>query len=139
MPRPYSLDLRERVVAAVSAGASCRSVAARFQVSVSSVVKWCQRARATGTPAAKRMGGYRRSILEPEHDWLVAQLAARPDQRLADLRRALWEERGVRVSVNTLWRYLQRSEFRFKKKPVRQRAGQTRRGPSPATMEEVSG
>ncbi len=139
MPRPYSLDLRERVVAAAAAGETCRAVAARFQVSVSSVVKWCQRARATGSPAAKQMGGYRRSILEPEHDWLVARVAARPDQRLADLRQALSEERGVTASLNTLWRYLQRAEFRFKKKPVRQRTGQARRGPAPSSMEEVSG
>lgn len=139
MPRPYSLDLRERVVAAVAAGESCRSVASRFQVSVSSVVKWSQRARSTGSPAAKRMGGYRPSILEPEHDWLLARLAARPDQRLVDLRQALLEERGVRASVNTLWRYLQRAEFRFKKKPVRQRAAKTGRGPAPEALEEVSG
>lgn len=124
MPRPYSLDLRERVVAAVASGASCRAAAAQFDVSVSSVVKWCQRARQTGTPAAKRMGGYRPNVLVPEHDWLLAHLKAKPDQRLIDLQRALLEERGVRASVNTLWRYLQRSEFRFKKKPVRRRTRQ---------------
>jgi len=47
MGRAYSLDLRERVVAAVAAGESCRSVAATFKVSVASVVKWSQRFRAT--------------------------------------------------------------------------------------------
>ena len=40
MARPYSNDLRERVVEAVEAGDSCRTVAARFGVAVSSVVKW---------------------------------------------------------------------------------------------------
>ena len=49
MVRPLSLDLRERVVAAVAKGESCRSVAARFEVSVSSVVKWSQRARRRAT------------------------------------------------------------------------------------------
>ena len=43
MARPYSLDLRERVVAAVEAGRSCRAVAVMFRVSVASVVKWSQR------------------------------------------------------------------------------------------------
>ncbi len=38
MARPYSLDLRERVVAAVAAGESCREVAATYKVSVASVV-----------------------------------------------------------------------------------------------------
>jgi transposase len=48
MGRAYSLDLRERVVAAVAAGESCRAVATTFKVSVASVVKWSQRFRATG-------------------------------------------------------------------------------------------
>jgi hypothetical protein len=37
MARAYSLDLRERVVAAVATGESCRSVAAKFKVSVASL------------------------------------------------------------------------------------------------------
>ena len=53
MARPYSLDLRQRVVASVAAGRSCRSVATIFDVSVASVVKWSQRSRATGSAAAK--------------------------------------------------------------------------------------
>ena len=57
MARAYSLDLRERVVSAVSAGQSCRSVAKTFMVSVASVVKWSQRHRAVGSPAALKMGG----------------------------------------------------------------------------------
>ena len=59
MGRAYSLDLRERVVAAVAAGESCRSVAATFKVGVASVVKWSQRFRATGSAAARPMGGNR--------------------------------------------------------------------------------
>ena len=48
MARAYSLDLRERVVAAAASGQSCRSVAKTFMVSVASVVKWSQRQRALG-------------------------------------------------------------------------------------------
>ena len=48
MTRPYSDDLRERVVNAMQSGESCRSVAARFGVAPSSVVKWTQRAARTG-------------------------------------------------------------------------------------------
>ena len=55
MGRAYSLDLRERVVAAVASGESCRAVAATFKVSVASVVKWSQRFRATGSAAARPM------------------------------------------------------------------------------------
>ncbi|MEM9050277.1 MAG: helix-turn-helix domain-containing protein, partial [Pseudomonadota bacterium] len=57
--KPYSLDLRERDVARVSAGAPVRSIAAAFDVTVSSVVNWSQRWRATGSAAAKPMGGKR--------------------------------------------------------------------------------
>ena len=55
MARAYSLDLRERVVAAVASGQSCRLVAKTFMVSVASVVKWSQRQRAVGSPAALKM------------------------------------------------------------------------------------
>jgi transposase len=49
MARPYSLDLRERVVAAVVTGESCRKVAETYRISVASVVKWSQRFRSTGS------------------------------------------------------------------------------------------
>jgi len=73
MPRAYSLDLRERVVGLVASGEPCRAVAELFDVSVASVVKWSQRARATGSAAAKPMGGKRPYLLEGERDWLLAR------------------------------------------------------------------
>ena len=76
MVRPYSLDLRERVVSAVGCGGTCRSVAARFDVAVSTVVKWSQRHRATGSVAPGQKGGHRRRILEPHRD-LIVELGAR--------------------------------------------------------------
>src|SRR5258707_4955135 len=74
MGRAYSLDLRERVVAAVAAGESCRAVAATFKVSVASVVKWSQRFRVTGSAAARPVGGNRPYVLSSER--LVAQTAS---------------------------------------------------------------
>lgn len=61
MTRPYSLDLRERVVAFVGEGQSRRSAASLFKIGISTVVRWCQRADATGSAAAKPMGGKRPS------------------------------------------------------------------------------
>jgi len=78
MARAYSLDLRERVVAAVAAGESCRAVAATFRVSVASVVKWSQRFRATGSAAAHKVGGRRPYALQGECEWLLARLAEKP-------------------------------------------------------------
>ena len=68
MARPYSVDLRERIV---SAGESCCVVAARFGVAVSSVVKWTQRYRRTGSVAPDKMGGHRRRVLERHRDLVI--------------------------------------------------------------------
>ena len=57
MPKPCSLDLRERVLEAVETGASRREAAERFEVSASSAVKWMQRWHETGSVAAKPTGG----------------------------------------------------------------------------------
>ena len=57
MARPYSQDLRDRVVRSVASGRTCRATAALFAVSVASVVKSSQRWRASGSAAAKQMGG----------------------------------------------------------------------------------
>lgn len=122
MVRPYSLDLRERVVGAVGSGQSCRAVAETFGVSVASVVKWSQRFRTTGSAAAKPMGGRRPWILEDERDWLLWRIRAEPDITV----RALAVElagRGIVVSHVSVWNLLRRERQTFKKKRVRQRAG----------------
>jgi len=75
MTRPLSNDLRERVVAAVGAGESCRAVALRFEVSVASVVKRSQRHRRTGSVAPGKIGGHRRPVLEPHRSFIVERLA----------------------------------------------------------------
>jgi transposase len=121
MARPYSLDLRERVVAAVATGQSCRAVAEVFDVSVASVVKWSQRARSTGSAAARPMGGRRPYLLEGERNWLMARLAAKPDLTLHALLAEL-AGRDVVVSCDTLWRFLKREGISFKKNRVRNRA-----------------
>ena len=122
MARAYSQDLRERVVATVAGGQPSRIVAALFDVSVASVVKWSQRARATGSAAAKPMGGKRPYLLAQERDWLLARLDAKPDLTLHALLDEL-RDRGVVVSCDTLWRFLRREGISFKKNRVRHRAG----------------
>jgi transposase len=95
MRRAYSLDLRERVFAAVAGGESCRSVAATFKVSAASVVKWSQRFRATGSAAARPMGGNRPYALSSERDWLLERLAEQPDITLRAMLAEL-AERGIK-------------------------------------------
>ena len=114
MARPYSLDLRERVVAAVAAGGSCRSVASTFGVSVSSVVKWSQRFRATGSAAAKPMGGRRPYALAAHRDWLLRRLAETPEVTLRALVAEL-AERGIIVSYYAVWHFFEHEGISFKK------------------------
>ena len=57
MPKAYSGDLRERVIEAVQTGASRHEAAERFEVSVSSAVRWLQRWRERRSAAPKPRGG----------------------------------------------------------------------------------
>ena len=114
MARPYSKDLRDRVVGSVAGGRSCRATAALFGVSVASVVKWSQRYRATGSAAAYRMGGRRPRRLTGERDWLLARIAEKPDLTL----RAVVAElatRGLAASYGAVWRFFAREGITFKK------------------------
>jgi putative transposase len=126
MTRPLSLDLRERVVASVLAGESCRSVAERFGVAVSSVVKWSQRQRATGSVVPGKMGGHRKPVLDPHRAFIVERITQTPHLTLHGLKAEL-AARGVKVSHNAVWLFLRREGLRFKKNSVRPRTGSRRR------------
>lgn len=138
MARPYSLDLRERVVAAVTTGVSCRKVAATYKVSAASVVKWSQRFRTTGSAAAKRMGGKRPRVLEDKRAWLMARLTEVPDLTLRALVAEL-QAQGVVTNCVSVWRTVRRAGLSFKKNAVRHRAGPSRRGAKTRTLEGLSG
>jgi transposase len=117
MVRPLSNDLRERAVAAVLAGETSRRVAARFGVAVSSVVKWAQRQRATGSVAPDQMGGRRKRVLEPHRSFIAERLAQTPSLTLHGLKAEL-AARGVAISHDAIWRFLRREGLRFKKNDV---------------------
>lgn len=138
MSRAYSIDLRERVVAAMASGLSARAAAARFGVSVASAVRWSQLQRRTGSVAPGKLGGHRKPVLLPEREWLLARVAAEPDLTLRALLAEL-VERGVKASYGALWLFLDREGLTFKKKPVRQRAGSSADRTAAGSVEEVSG
>jgi putative transposase len=118
MPRPLSNDLRQRVVAAVAKGESSRAVASRFGVAVSSVVKWSQRHRATGSVKPGKMGGHRKRVLEPHGGFIRERIRQTPHLTLHGLKDEL-AARGVHVSHNAVWLFLRREGLRFKKNTVR--------------------
>jgi len=113
MPKPYSRDLRERVVSAVEAGASCHEAAAAFEVSPSSAIRWVARWRQSGSVAAKPMGG-KRSPLDAHKAWLLDLIAAEPDLTLEEIRGRL-RARGIAVSASSVWRFYDRHNITFKK------------------------
>ena len=121
MARPLSKDLRERVVGAVLSGERCRVVASRFGVAVSTVVKWSQRYRATGSVAPDKMGGHRKPVLEPYRAFILERLGQTPHLTLHGLKDEL-AARGVKVSHETVWQFLRREGLRFKKNAHRPRA-----------------
>lgn len=114
MGAPYSLDLRERVVAAVGSGMSRRAAAKHYQVGVATAIRWTARAKRTGSPAALPMGGKKPFRLAAQGDWIRARLAAKPDitgrELLAELR-----ERKVEVSYYGVWHFLDRAGLSYKK------------------------
>src|SRR5260370_26247648 len=79
MARPYSRDLRERVVRAVEGGLSRRKAAAVFELAASTVVEWVRVWRESGSLSPKPMGGDHNSRLKDERDWLLGRIAAGPD------------------------------------------------------------
>lgn len=118
MGRYYSVDLRERAVAAYRGGESCRSVGQRFCIAPSTVVKWASLEDRTGSLTPGKCGGHRPIVLESHRDWIVARLQETSHltlHGLADELTAL----GVPVSHDTVWRFLRAEGLSFKKNAVR--------------------
>ena len=79
MPRPYSNDLRRKIVERVEKGVACRQAAEMFDVSFSLGVKLMQRIRAAGDVLPAKFGGFKTSPLltheQDVRDWIAAAMA----------------------------------------------------------------
>jgi transposase len=138
MPRAISNDLRVRVVRAVEAGHSCRSVALRFGVSPSSAIKWMERWRQRGDVSPGSSHGRIRSPLHPHRSWLLKLVAAQPDLTLSEVQQRL-AGRGVTIGIVSIWRFFGREGISFKKNAIAIRAGQARRRAPKSKLEKASG
>ena len=114
MGRAYSMDLRQRVMAAVHSGLTYEEAIERFRVSNSSILRWARRLRETGSFAALPMGGRKPFVLSEQRAWMQERLAAKPDLTLRALLGEL-RERGIEVSYFALWHVVHRSGISFKK------------------------
>ncbi len=115
MGRPYSMDLRERVVAAVEGGLSRRQAAARFGVSYSVAIDWVKRVRTTGSVAPGQMGGHKpRKISGAHRIWLLERCQA-GDFTLHGLVAELGT-RGIAVDYHSVWDFVHAEGLSFKKR-----------------------
>lgn len=104
MAKALPVDLRERVVAAVAAGASCRAAAERFGVSASSAIRRCALAREAGSVVPGPLGGDRRSArIEARAALILGLVEQNSDATLAEIRAAL-AGAGVPAGLGTIWR-----------------------------------
>ena len=138
MGKPYSEDLRKRVVAAVLTGGLSRNEAAsRFGVAVSTAVNWVRRWRETGSVAPGQMGGHKPKAIRGEHEvWLRKRIRER-DFTLRGLVAEL-AARGLEVDYHSVWNFVHAEKLSFKKKRARQRAGSPRRGAPAGAVESPS-
>ena len=127
MGKPYSMDLRERIVAYVEAGHCCRAAARVFAVSASTAVRLAAAQRERGNVSPKpqgRMPGMA-GKLAAHQAFLLEIVQAEPDITLKELAGALVEAHGVRGQLFSLHRALRRAGYSYKKRTGRSGARQS--------------
>jgi transposase len=115
MPKPYSRDLRKRVVDFVEAGHSRRAAARHFDVSPSFVVNLMTAYRMRGSLVPKPVGGRRHAKLDPHRAFLLSRLAEKNDITMPELAGELEAHCGTRADPASLSRWLIRNGYRYKK------------------------
>ena len=117
MGRPYSTDLRERVLRACEGGAESQAaIARRFEISESAVGSWLRQLRRDGRREAKQHGRGFPSILDEDDGAVLRSLvAAKNDATLAEYTRAFATRTGDEISESSMCRALQRHGLVVKK------------------------
>ena len=138
MGKPYSLDLRERVVAAVvSGGMSCNRAAKQFGIGISTAINWVKRLRESGSVAPGQMGGHKPKAISGEHRVWLLQRTKGGDFTLRGLVAELGE-RGLKVDYRSVWEFVHAEKLSFKKKRGGWRTRSSRRVTPPRTVDKVS-
>ena len=110
MAKPYSQDLRDRVLRAYDRGGETKQIAETFQVSPAWARRVKQRRRETGETTHRPMGGPGVTIVDREQ--LAALVRKHRDATLAELRTLL----GVSCGLSTICVALKKMGITFKKK-----------------------
>lgn len=124
MPVAYSEDLRRRVVEAWEGKeGSQRQLAQRFKVSLSFVRNLLRHYRINGQIEAKRRGGYQKPTIRQEHLSIIKSLVeGKNDLLLSELCDRFAQTTGIRVSVPTMHRAVEKLNLRCKKNSLCKRA-----------------
>jgi transposase len=130
MGKPYSEDLRTRVVGAGQDGATIPEIAEQLVVSISSVVRFRRLHRDTGSVSPAKFGGYKQHALAAHEDLVRRLVAEQPDITLAELGDRLAKKK-ITVGKSSISRFLHHLKLSFKKKSAGGRAGPPGRGRSP--------
>lgn len=118
MAAALSLDLRQRVVAAVvEEGLSTYAAARRFAIGVSTVGAWVRRWRRTGDLRPGWQGQPKGSKLDPHEDFILALVEANEDITLTEIGERLGQERGVIACPSTIWLFFDKRDITYKKRP----------------------
>ncbi len=133
----HSLDLRRRIIEAVSSGASAREAARRFDVSPSSAIKLLRRWRDTGSYAPGQIGGQKKRRLTGREDWLHEVMALESDITLSELQSRLAGQ-GVRISLQAINTTLRALGYRYKKNRARSGTRARRRGRQAPAMAQLA-
>ena len=122
MSKALSIDLRERVLKVVSAGATHREAAERFGVSAASVSRWRSRQRDQGDPRPKALGGDRKSgRIDAYKQKIVDALGPEADRTIEEVRQLL-RDQGLLFSFGALQRFFVRHAITRKKRPPMRRS-----------------
>jgi len=118
MGKPYSMDLRERVIAAVDGGMSTRQAAARFSIGIATVGAWARLKRATGAVRPAKQGKPKGSVLDAHTDFIFELIAEAPDITLEEIAERLAQDRALKVVSTAVWKFLDRHDMTHKKRPL---------------------
>ena len=119
--KALSLDLRERIVAALEAGHKRADIAARFEVSESSVYRLQRRWKTKGNLAPEKRPGRAPAFKDEDLARLQTLVQEQKEPTGASLVQTWQETTGRRVGLSTLHRALHRLKMSYKKEPPRQR------------------
>jgi len=117
MGKPYSMDLRERVIGAIEGGMSTRQAAARFAIGIATAGAWARLKRSKGDVSPARQGKPKGSVLDPHADFVFGLIAASPDITLEEIAQRLAQERGLEIVATAVWKFLDRNDMTHKKRP----------------------